>query len=45
MAFLPFGLPQQYYCLCGVTTDYYNNNKKNPVMDYKYYKLTVMYSK
>lgn len=44
MAFLPFGLPQQYYCLCGVTTDYYNK-KKNPVMDFKYYKLTVMYSK
>lgn len=43
MAFLPFGLPQQYYCLCGVTTDYYY--KKNPVMDFKYYKLTVMYSK
>lgn len=29
MAFLPFGLPQQYYCLCGVTTDYYNKKKKS----------------
>lgn len=43
MAFLPFGLPQQYYCLCGVKTNYCK--KINPVMDFKYSKVTVMYSK